>query len=311
MTFSGDSMRLDVYLQDLNRALTRSHIKNLISQGKVLVNGAVVTKAGYTLKNGDEVQTFDFDKVEKLEAHAQDIPLDIVYEDSDMLVINKPKGMVVHPAIKNNDGTLVNALLYSVKDLSGINGVLRPGIVHRLDKDTSGLLVVAKNDFAHVNLSNQISTKECRRIYISICEGKMQGEGEVINYLARSKKNRLKFACNTVGEGKLAHSKYKVIKSTDKYALVMWELKTGRTHQIRAHAEYLHHSIVGDKLYGSKSEKYYESGQMLHAIKLMLKHPRTGEEMSFMVKAPQEFENFVEKVFDIKNICDMISLEEK
>ena len=307
MTYKIDNVgRLDVFLCDKNAGFTRSHIKNLISEGKVSVNGIVVTKAGYELKIGDVVETNSFDQVKQLDAVAQDIPLNIVYQDSDIAVINKPKGMVVHPAVGNADGTLVNALLYNVNDLSGINGVLRPGIVHRLDKDTSGLIVIAKNDFAHVNLAQQISTKECRRIYLAVCEGVIKEDGEVVNYLARSKKNRLKYACNNVGDGKLAHSLYHVLATCDKYSLVMWELKTGRTHQIRVHAEYLHHSIVGDKLYGSKTEKYYASGQMLHAYKLILRHPRNGKEMIFTCPVSNEFSDFVSKFFEINDIYAII-----
>ena len=300
--------RLDVFLQKNNSDITRSHIKNLIKDGKVSVNGTIVTKAGYMVKPNDNVETHDFDKVEQLDAVAQDIALDIVYQDKDLLVVNKPKGMVVHPAIKNTSGTLVNALLYNVKDLSGINGVLRPGIVHRLDKDTSGLLVVAKNDNAHVNLSKEIASKECKRYYIAICEGKMEGSGEVINYLARSPKNRLKFACNTSGNGKLAHSLYTVLATCGKYSVVLWELKTGRTHQIRAHCEYLHHPIVGDKLYGSKSDKYYEYGQLLHAHTIIFTHPTSGMHMKFSAPLPHVMVEFVRKFFDNLDIYDIIKL---
>ncbi len=301
------AVRLDVYLLQ-HHSLTRSHIKNLIDEGKVTVNGKHV-KAGYMLRAGDVVETTAFDEVKPLQAVAQDIPLDIVYQDNDIAVINKPKGMVVHPAVKNTEGTLVNALLYRLDNLSGINGVLRPGIVHRIDKDTTGLLVVAKNDKAHVSLSNQIATKQCKRLYLAVMEGVVKEDGEIINYLARSKKNRLKFATNTSGEGKLAHSLYKVIATTDRYSLVQWELKTGRTHQIRAHAESIHHPIVGDKLYGSKTESYYQYGQMLHAYKLMLTHPTTNEVMTFTAPLPEYFDNFVQKFFDISNLYDTIKVE--
>lgn len=298
--------RLDLYLMQIYPNLTRSHIKNLIEKGKVEVDGVVVTKAGYAISPKSAVKTSGFDNVETLNAVAEDIAIDVVYENADMLVINKPKGMVVHPAVKNTTGTLVNALLYNVKDLSGINGVLRPGIVHRLDKDTSGLMVVAKNDFAHVNLSKQIASKECRRIYISVCEGAMTGEGEIENYLARSKKNRLKFACNNSGEGKYAHSLYRVIYSNDKFSLVMWELKTGRTHQIRAHSEFIHHPIVGDKLYGSKTSSYAQYGQMLHAYKLVLNNPRDGKTHEFRCKAPKVFDDCVQNLLGISDVYDII-----
>jgi 23S rRNA pseudouridine1911/1915/1917 synthase len=203
--------------------------------------------------------------------------------------------MVVHPAVKNMSGTLVNALLYNIKDLSGINGVVRPGIVHRLDKDTSGLIVIAKNDFAHVEISKQISTKECKRIYRAVVEGNLkQEQGEVITYIDRSKKNRLKMAVSD--SGKIAHTLYKVLGHYNKFDYVEFELKTGRTHQIRVHCEHLHHPIVGDKLYGSKTEKCHKFGQFLHAYKLILTHPRTGETMEFNAPIPQYFQEFLEKL---------------
>ena len=290
--------RLDAFLIDQNSAFSRSHYKNLIVNGDVLVNGKIV-KSGYALKQGDVVNINDV-QPEVLNTKPQDIPLDIVYEDKHFAVINKPKGMVVHPAVKNTENTLVNALLYNIKDLSGINGVIRPGIVHRLDKDTSGLLVVAKNDEAHVNLSEQISTKTCRRIYLGIVEGHLsEKSGELTTNIERSKKNRLKMANSLTG--KLATTKYEVLQSFDNFDLVKFELKTGRTHQIRVHCEYLHHSLLGDKLYNAKHKKYYEYGQFLHAYKLILKHPKTGESLEFCAKPPQYFIDFLRsKNVDIK-----------
>lgn len=291
--FNKEPMRLDVYLLSEFPDMTRSHIKNMITAGNVLVNNKSV-KAGQTLKMGDMIQV-ELPEPEPSEVVAEDIPLDIVYQDEDFAVINKPKGMVVHPAVKNMSGTLVNALLHNIKDLSGINGVVRPGIVHRLDKDTSGLIVIAKNDFAHVEISKQISTKECKRIYRAVVEGNLkQEQGEVITYIDRSKKNRLKMAVSD--SGKIAHTLYKVLGHYNKFDYVEFELKTGRTHQIRVHCEHLHHPIVGDKLYGSKTEKCHKFGQFLHAYKLVLTHPRTGQLMEFNAPIPAYFQEFLDKL---------------
>lgn len=280
-------VRLDQFALQNIEGVTRSHIKVMVENGLVLVDGRQV-KAGYNLKLGEVVTIKEEEKVPD-KAVAEDIALDIVYEDDDLAVINKPKGMVVHPAVKNLTGTLVNALLYNIKDLSGINGVMRPGIVHRLDKDTSGLLVVAKNDFAHANLSKQIQDKTCHRYYLALVEGHFKEvSGEIITYIGRSHKNRLKMAnCN---EGKLAHTIYTVRERFDKIDLVEFELKTGRTHQIRVHCEGEHHPILGDKLYSAKMEKYFKYAQFLHAYRLVLTHPRTGERMSFDAPLPEYFE---------------------
>ena len=197
--------------------------------------------------------------------------------------------MVVHPAVKNLDGTLVNALMYKLDNLSSINGVIRPGIVHRIDKDTSGLLVVAKNDFAHVNLSEQISKKECKRIYWALVDGIVKSDGEIITNIGRDPKNRLKMA--VVDGGKLAHTIYRVLKTYDKYSLVEFELKTGRTHQIRVHSAYIHHPIVGDKLYNTNPCKFKLNGQLLHAKKLKLTQPVTKESLEFEIDLPDYFNN--------------------
>lgn len=284
-------VRLDVFLQSKYSEHTRSFIKNLIVGDAVLVNGKSV-KAGYELRVGDEINV-EFPEPVSTEIKAENIPLDIVYEDEYFAVIDKPKNMVVHPAVKNYTGTLVNALLYNIKDLSGINGVVRPGIVHRLDKDTSGLIVVAKNDFAHVELSKQIASKECRRIYRAVLEGNLkQDSGEIVTGIGRSKKNRLKMA--VCDDGKIAITRYNVLRHYQKFDYVEFELKTGRTHQIRVHSEYLHHPIVGDKLYGSKTEKCYKYGQMLHAYKLILKHPKSGVNMEFMAEVPKYMTKFLD-----------------
>ncbi len=281
--------RLDSFLFEANSSYTRSHYKNLIDTDKVTVNGSVV-KAGYKLKIGDVVEIKDFAPI-PLQAEAENIDLNIVYEDDDLVVINKPKGMVVHPACGNWNGTLVNALLYNIKNLSGINGVIRPGIVHRLDKDTSGLLVVAKNDFAHVELSKQIATKQCKRIYLALLNGNLKEDcGVVCNYLTRDPKNRLRYMVSLTNQGKYAETHYTVLERFKDYCLVKFELKTGRTHQIRVHSKHLNHPIVGDELYGSAKSKFKIDGQLLHAHILEFDHPTTKEHMSFSAPVSADFE---------------------
>ena len=285
VTNEDKNVRLDIFLQNLNPEKSRSHIKHWIDNGDVKVNDKVV-KAGYALKENDVV-TLGHIEEKVLSAKPQNIDIDIVYEDKDLAVINKPQGMVVHPAINNYDGTLVNALMYKLDSLSSINGVIRPGIVHRLDKDTSGLLVVAKNDNAHISLSNQIASKECRRIYWALVDGIVKSDGEIKTCIGRDPKNRLKMA--VLNEGKIAETKYKVLEILGNYTLVEYELKTGRTHQIRVHSAYMHHPIVGDKLYNNNKCKFNLNGQLLHAKKLILTHPTTREVMTFESELPEYF----------------------
>ena len=281
--------RLDAFLFSTDSSFTRSHYKNLIDDKQV--------KAGYALKAGDVVLV-EMLPPKPLETKAENIPLNIVFEDADLAVINKPKGMVVHPANGNWEGTLVNALLYNIKDLSGINGVVRPGIVHRLDKDTSGLLVVAKNDFAHVELSKQIADKTCKRIYLALLNGNLPNDTGVIkNNLGRDSKNRLRFAVVETG-GKYAETHYTVLKRFKDYCLVQFELKTGRTHQIRVHAKHLNHPIVGDDLYGGKS-KFKTDGQMLHAHTLCFVHPRTNKLMQFSAEVPEYFQKILNGLTEV------------
>ena len=277
--------RLDIFLQNEFQDKTRSHIKHWIDNADVIVNGKTV-KAGYSLRENDIINLGEIEE-KVLSAKPQDIPIDIVYEDEDLAVINKPQGMVVHPAINNYDGTLVNALMYKLDSLSSINGVIRPGIVHRLDKDTSGLLVIAKNDNAHVSLSNQIATKECKRIYWALVDGVVKSDGEIKTLIGRDKKNRLKMA--VTNDGKVAETMYRVLEVLGNYTLVEFELKTGRTHQIRVHSAYLHHPIVGDKLYNNNKCKFNLNGQLLHAKKLILTHPRTNKLMTFECELPDYF----------------------
>lgn len=278
-------LRLDIFLIGENPDKTRSHIKHWIDNGDVLVNGKKV-KAGYSIKENDQIELGEI-KEKVISAEPQDIPIDIVYEDDDIAIINKPQGMVVHPAVGNYDQTLVNALMFNLSSLSSINGVIRPGIVHRLDKETSGLLVIAKNDNAHIVLSKQIAQKECKRIYYALVDGVLKSDGEIATFMGRDPRNRLKMA--VLDKGKWAETKYKVLEVLGNYTLVEFELKTGRTHQIRVHSAYIHHPIVGDKLYNSNKCKFNLNGQLLHAKKLILTHPKTGEMMTFESDLPEYF----------------------
>ena len=287
------SDRLDKVILEQYPSLSRSRIKNLIEDGHILVNGNK-QKAGYIVKDTDTIDV-DIPEDKPLEVVAQDINIDIVYEDQDLLVINKPQGMVVHPANGNHEGTLVNALLYHIKDLSSINGVVRPGIVHRLDKDTSGLMVVAKNDTSHKKLAEQIATKKCKRIYHAIVHfAPRQDSGEVITNIGRHPSDRKRMAVLTDG-GRLAHTLYKALDRNGQYTYMEYELKTGRTHQIRVHSAYLGIPVVGDKVYGIK-EKYNLNGQLLHAKRLEFYHPTTNEYMQFEVPLPEYFEKFMNSV---------------
>ncbi len=284
--------RLDVFLTEKLTDISRSLIKNLIDQAKVFVNDKNV-KAGYKLCATDRVK-IALPEPEVADILPENIPLDIVYEDDDIVVVNKQQGMVVHPAGKLKTGTLVNALMFHTKNLSGINGKIRPGIVHRIDKDTSGLLVVAKNDFCHSNLQKQIQEKTCHRIYKAVCYGIFQNKNGVIKTdLARGKDHHEMIFVVPHGQGRYAETHYNVVDENRGFSLVKFELKTGRTHQIRVHAKHLGHPVVGDKLYGKKDEKFGLSGQLLHAERLVLTHPRTGNRMEFFAPLPAYFKNFL------------------
>ena len=287
--------RLDNFLLEKLEDRTRSYIKTLIDNDKVLVNDKVV-KAGYKVKMGDKISV-EIEEVKSTDILAEDIPLDIVYEDEDLAVINKKQGMVVHPARGCYSGTLVNAIMYHMNKLSSINGEVRPGIVHRLDKDTSGLIVIAKNDKTHLELQKQIQTKECHRIYRAIVHGKFrEDEGVVENYLARGKTEHQKIFVVREGEGRLAITKYKTLKTHQGFSYMEFELKTGRTHQIRVHCSHFGHPIVGDPVYGRKDERFdYLNGQLLHAYKLEFTHPTTKEKMEFVAEIPDYFKDFLDK----------------
>ena len=283
--------RLDVFLQEKFPSFSRSYFKNLIDSGDVLVDEKEV-KSGEKLKIGKSVKV-RFKEPEKISTEAEDVDFEIVYEDDDILVINKPQGLVVHPCSSTKHGTLVNGLLYRVKNLSGINGKLRPGIVHRLDKETSGLLVVAKNDKAHISLAEQIKNKTCKRNYLAILEGNLKDdEGEIETKIGRDKKDRKKMA--VVENGRVAITNYKVLERFKNACLVEFSLKTGRTHQIRVHAQFLNHPIIGDKVYGKEVKGL--NGQLLHACILTFMHPSTHKEVLFEVKPPKYFEEYLEKL---------------
>lgn len=279
--------RLDLFIAE-NSGLTRSHVQKLIESGNVTVDGKTAVKPSVSVKVDAQISVILPEEI-PLDIVAENIPLDILYEDGDIAVINKPQGMTVHPANNVYTGTLVNALLYCIKDLSGINGVLRPGIVHRLDKDTSGLLVVAKNDRAHVELQRQIQSKQCRRIYLALCEGNFKEDRGCVNRpIGRSHTDRKKM--DVVEDGRNAVTEYVVKERFGDYTLVQFELKTGRTHQIRVHAKYLGHPVVGDKTYGYAKCRFALNGQLLHAQTLTFTHPITGESMSFSAPLPDYFQ---------------------
>lgn len=278
--------RLDVFVGEVAQS-SRSNAQKRIKNGLVTLNGKTEDKVSRTLKIGDNVGV-TIVAPEPIELIPQDIPLDIVYQDEYLAVINKQQGLTVHPAGGSYTDTLVNALLYHIKDLSGINGDIRPGIVHRLDKDTSGLMVVAKNDFAHVNLSQQIASKECRRIYYALTEGVFKEDSGVIDQpLFRSKTDRKKIAVDP--DGRQAITLFNVVERFAANTLVRFELKTGRTHQIRVHSAFIGHPIVGDKVYGFKKQRFDLNGQLLHSKEITFTHPKTGESMHFDSELPDYF----------------------
>lgn len=286
------SGRVDKYLTNELETMSRSKVQNLIADGYVFVNGETI-KANYKLEAGDKVEVF-VPEPEAVDVEAEDIPLDIIYEDKDIVLVNKAQGMVVHPGAGNPNGTLVNALLFHIKDLSGINGEIRPGIVHRLDKDTSGILMVAKNDEAHVNLSEQLQNRTVKRKYWALVHGVLPHEHGTINApIGRDPKDRQKFT--VIKGGKEAISHFRVLERIQKFSLMEVSLETGRTHQIRVHLNYIDHPVAGDKVYGPK-KSLEGNGQFLHARMLEFTHPRTGETMSFEAELPALFEETLDRL---------------
>lgn len=287
--------RLDSFIsEECGLNLSRTMVKKLLDEEKILVNNEL-QKASYKPEIGD-ILTIDIPKPKEIKLEAQDIPVPVVYEDNDIIVVNKPKGMVVHPANGNLDGTLVNAILAMCKDsLSGIGGEIRPGIVHRLDKDTSGLLIVAKNDLAHMNMSKQIQERKVTKKYIALVKGNVPEDEATIHMpIARSTKDRKKMAVDAKGKDAITH--FKVLKRYGKYTLLELKIDTGRTHQIRVHMSYIGHPVVGDMVYSNGKNEFGVEGQMLHAKSLEFKHPVTNKEMHLEAELPEYFKKVLAKL---------------
>lgn len=285
--------RADVALAALLE-VTRSNMQKLLEEGRA-VKGTKVLKSNYKVKKGDEI-IVTLPEPQPLDVQPENIPLDIIYEDDDVVVVNKARGMVVHPAAGNYSGTLVNALLYHCKNLSGINGVIRPGIVHRLDKDTSGIMICAKNDAAHISLSEQIQAKTAKRTYLAVVRGNVKTDSGVIEtMIARDKNDRKKMAV-VKEDGRIAITEYKVLERFGKYTIVRCKLRTGRTHQIRVHMEYLGYPLVGDPKYSPMKTPFSIQGQALHSQTLEFTHPRTGERMCFEAHLPEDMHKIVTRL---------------
>lgn len=285
--------RIDSYLANKTE-LSRATIQRLIKEEKALVNGKK-TKVSYKVQLNDSID-IEEEKPKEIDIKAQDIPVDVLYEDNDIIVINKPKGMVVHPANGNPDGTLVNAVMAICKDsLSGIGGEIRPGIVHRLDKDTSGVIIVAKNDKAHINLSEQIKNHEVEKTYIALVKGFVkENEATIDMPIARSKKDRKKMAVDKDGKNAVTH--FKVMERFGDCTLLEVKIETGRTHQIRVHLSHIGYPVVGDEVYSNGKNKWGIKGQCLHAKSLKFKHPITDKEMFVEAPMPEYFENLLKEL---------------
>lgn len=290
-----EKIRLDSYLAQKQPGMSRSHIQKLIRSGDILLNGRSV-KAGYELSEGDEILLPEEGPPEETALVAEDIPLDIVYEDADVIVVNKPKGMVVHPAPGHSGQTLVNALLYHCRgSLSGINGELRPGIVHRIDKDTTGLLIACKNDMAHKAIADQLNRHSITRRYLALVQGNIrEDEGCVDQPIERAKNDRKRMAIAPPGEGRRAVTHFRVLERFGSCTLIECRLETGRTHQIRVHMAWLKHPLVGDPVYGVKKDAFSADGQYLHAAVLGFIHPRSGAYLEFSAPLPAYFEKRLE-----------------
>ena len=288
--------RLDTYISSVDTDITRTSAQRLIEDGNILVNGKNA-KVSYKIQENDKISV-EIPEPKQIELKAQNIPIEIIYEDSDIIVVNKPKGMVVHPANGNPDGTLVNAIMAICKDsLSGIGGEIRPGIVHRIDKDTSGLLIVAKNDNAHVKMSEQIKNHEVKKTYIALVRGVLKKNEATIDMpIGRSTSDRKKMAVNKNGKNAITH--IKVLKRFDKYTLLKVNIETGRTHQIRVHLSHIGYPIVGDYTYSNGKNEFDVVGQCLHAQKLEFKHPITQKDMCLEAELPQYFKDILDKLKD-------------
>lgn len=290
-----EGARIDVALSSILEQMSRSAIQKLIDNNNVIVNNGVCKSKNTRVKLGDILE-ISIPELTPLDVEPEDIPLDIIYEDTDVLVINKEKNMVVHPAVGNYTGTLVNAILFHCKDLSGVNGVARPGIVHRIDKDTSGLLMIAKNDFAHQSLAKQLAAHTISRAYHAIVYNSFtEDEGTICQPIGRDPKNRLRQAVNTLN-GKEAMTHYRVLERLGKFNYIEAKLETGRTHQIRVHMAYINHPLLGDPLYGPKKGAFGIKTQMLHAKILGFVHPRTGEYMEFESHLPDGFQSVLNRL---------------
>lgn len=286
--------RLDAYIATKNENITRTSAQRMIEEGNILVNGKK-QKVAYKI-NIDDVVTVVPEEIKEISIEAEDIPIDVIYEDKDIIVVNKPKGMVVHPANGNYNGTLVNAIMGMCKEtLSGIGGELRPGIVHRLDKDTSGLLIIAKNDKAHVKMSEQIKNHEVKKTYIALVRGVIkENEATIDMPIGRSTSDRKKMDVNKEGKNAITH--IKVLKRYDKYTLLQVNIETGRTHQIRVHLSYIGYPIIGDTTYSNGKNEFGVVGQCLHAKSLEFKHPITGKEMKLEAPLPEYFQDIINKL---------------
>ena len=288
-------IRIDAYIANEMEELSRMAVKRLVEENQIKLNGKIVTKISYKVQKDDEIEV-NIPEIKQVDLKAQDIPVEVVYEDSDIIVVNKPKGLVVHPANGNWDGTLVNAIMSICKDsLSGIGGEIRPGIVHRLDKDTSGLLIIAKNDKAHIQMSEQIKNREVKKIYYALVRGIVPENEATINMpIGRSNKDRKKMA--VVKDGKEAITHFKVLKRFSKYTLLEVKIDTGRTHQIRVHLSEIGYPVVGDEIYSNGKNEFGVHGQLLHAKSLDFKHPITGKEMHLEAQLPTEFANILKQL---------------
>jgi 23S rRNA pseudouridine1911/1915/1917 synthase len=296
LTVEAGADRLDKYIAD-NTDFSRSRIKQAILSGEALVNGKTA-KPGDKLRAGDVV-TLNMEEPKEAAAEPEEIPIDVVYEDSSIAVVNKPQGMVVHPAPGNFTGTMVGALLFRIKDLSGIGGEIRPGIVHRIDKDTSGLLVVAKNDEAHASLSEQIASRSMKRVYAAIVHGNIREDELTIDKpIGRSRRDRKKMAVDARGRNAVTH--VKVLERFGEFTYIEASLETGRTHQIRVHMASIGRPVAGDTVYGPKKPRLHDGGQLLHAKELRLRHPVSGEQMVFYAPLPDYFEKALKMLRKVK-----------